>query len=390
LIIDSNYNKDIISDQSKQNIDLFVDLIITDIITIEDTENIFRPSFEITFQWQDYRLRFQNVDSQKQNMLKSFEVAQIWEPILLLEDVNQFNRDILSDKKVSVSVLNNAQPIHADTSFLYNSYIYYGNSTILRAKMRQSGFFVCSFSMMWNPFDVQKCSIKFSIDEGQAQFVNLKLSSIINTGPKTVQQFNLHSVHFDSNGNIMHGNIVIDREISGFIITTAAPTIIANMIGHATNFFGDHLFDAAVGVNLTILLVLTTMLVEIANSFAQADGFYMTATWMFVSLMLPFFEVLLQTWREVLKMKEEKVKNYEKEYKNEKATIEIPELVDAKMQRVTGWFPVSRSSTSWNQRKIRLITLFLEKTKVVGYILFIIIFFAVGFVRKEMELKRYE
>ena len=92
MIIDSNYNKDIISDQSKQNIDLFVDLIITDIITIEDTENIFRPSFEITFQWQDYRLRFQNVDSQKQNMLKSFEVAQIWEPILLLKDVNQFNR----------------------------------------------------------------------------------------------------------------------------------------------------------------------------------------------------------------------------------------------------------------------------------------------------------
>ena len=27
--------------------------------------------------------------------------------------------------------------------------------------------------------------------------------------------------------------------------------------------------------------------------------------------MLPFFEVLLQTWREVLKMKEEKVKNAE-------------------------------------------------------------------------------
>jgi hypothetical protein len=31
--------------------------------------------------------------------------------------------------------------------------------------------------------------------------------------------------------------------------------------------------------------------------------------------MLPFFEVLLQTWREVLKMKEEKVKNNEKDYK---------------------------------------------------------------------------
>ena len=57
----------------------------------------------------------------------------------------------------------------------------------------------------------------------------------------------------------MHGSIVLDRDISGFIITTAIPTVIANMIGHATNFFGDGLFDAAIGVNLTILLVLTTM-----------------------------------------------------------------------------------------------------------------------------------
>ena len=70
-----------------------MDLIISDIVTIEDTENIFRPSFEVIFQWQDHRLRFQNLHNSKQiNMLKPFEVEQIWEPILLLEDVNQFNR----------------------------------------------------------------------------------------------------------------------------------------------------------------------------------------------------------------------------------------------------------------------------------------------------------
>ena len=57
----------------------------------------------------------------------------------------------------------------------------------------------------------------------------------------------------------MYGNVVLDRDIAGFLITTAIPTIIANIIGHATNFYGDQLFDAAIGVNLTILLVLTTM-----------------------------------------------------------------------------------------------------------------------------------
>ena len=92
LIIDEYYNKDIISDQNKENIDLFVDLIITNIITIEDNRNLFRPSFEITFQWQDFRLRFQNLKKNKLNVLKPFELEQIWEPILLLDDVNQFNR----------------------------------------------------------------------------------------------------------------------------------------------------------------------------------------------------------------------------------------------------------------------------------------------------------
>ena len=52
----------------------------------------------------------------------------------------------------------------------------------------------------------------------------------------------------------MYGNVVLDRDIAGFLITTAIPTIIANIIGHATNFFGDQLFDAAIGVNFTILL----------------------------------------------------------------------------------------------------------------------------------------
>ena len=160
LIIDGNYNKDIISDQNKQNIDLYVDLIISEIISIEDTQGLFRPRFEIIFQWQDYRVRFQNLNSKKINILKPFEVEQIWEPILILDDVNQFNRfvpvflqilhfiklttynflhirDISNEKKVSASVMKDALHVHSDNSFLHNSYIYYGNSTFLRAKMGQ-------------------------------------------------------------------------------------------------------------------------------------------------------------------------------------------------------------------------------------------------------------
>ena len=42
-----------------------------------------------------------------------------------------------------------------------------------------------------------------------------------------------------------------------------------------------------------------------------------------------------------------------------------------------------------NKRKIGIITLFLEKIKVFLYILFIIMFFVVGFIRREIELGKY-
>ena len=65
--------------------------------------------------------------------------------------------------------------------------------------------------------------------------------------------------HVDEKKKIIHGKIVLVRTLDGFIITTALPSIIANVIGHTTNYFRQDHFDVAIGVNLTILLVLTTM-----------------------------------------------------------------------------------------------------------------------------------
>ena len=50
---------------------------------------------------------------------------------------------------------------------------------------------------------------------------------------------------------------------SGFIVTTMLPTVAANVIGYVTNFFMEEVFEAALGVNLTIMLVITTMYVFI-------------------------------------------------------------------------------------------------------------------------------
>lgn len=59
------------------------------------------------------------------------------------------------------------------------------------------------------------------------------------------------------------GDIVVEyvfgRRLTGFIVTTMLPTVSANIIGYVTVFFVDEAFEAAIGVNLTIMLVIITM-----------------------------------------------------------------------------------------------------------------------------------
>jgi hypothetical protein len=53
-------------------------------------------------------------------------------------------------------------------------------------------------------------------------------------------------------------SITMQRGLLGFFLTVCLPTLVANVIGHITNYFADSRFDVAIGVNLTLLLVLTT------------------------------------------------------------------------------------------------------------------------------------
>ena len=59
--------------------------------------------------------------------------------------------------------------------------------------------------------------------------------------------------------NMVEVNIILERNYLSFLLTDFTPTVLSNLIAYSTNFFPRENFDAAIGVNLTILLVITTM-----------------------------------------------------------------------------------------------------------------------------------
>ena len=63
--------------------------------------------------------------------------------------------------------------------------------------------------------------------------------------------------------------IVLKRRILNAILTVYLPTILVLIIVYATNFFKDFFFEAIVTVNLTSLLVLTTLFISVSSSLPQ-------------------------------------------------------------------------------------------------------------------------
>ena len=60
----------------------------------------------------------------------------------------------------------------------------------------------------------------------------------------------------------IHGvqaSLQFGRKLQTFILNTCLPTILANLVGHTTNFINRKFFHVTITVNLTVMLVITTM-----------------------------------------------------------------------------------------------------------------------------------
>ena len=109
-------------------------------------------------------------------------------------------------------------------------------------------------------------------------------------------------------------------------MTVFFPTILLNVIGFATNFFKTFFFEAritnieflnvciplqaVITVNLTCMLVLTTMFINVSNNLPTTSYMKMIDVWLLFNLILPFIVVLVHTYMDTLRNDEEREINH--------------------------------------------------------------------------------
>ena len=88
------------------------------------------------------------------------------------------------------------------------------------------------------------------------------------------------------------------RKMIGEIMTTYLPSTLSVAITFATTFFKPFFFEAALSVNLTTMLVMTTIFISKMEGLPSTSDIKMIDIWLVLCQMVPFAEVVLLTARE--------------------------------------------------------------------------------------------
>ena len=89
--------------------------------------------------------------------------------------------------------------------------------------------------------------------------------------------------------------VVLKRKITSEMMTTFFPSLLLTAITFATTFFKPFFFEAALSVNLTTMLVMTTIFISKMEGLPPTSDIKMIDIWLILCQMVPFAEVILLT-----------------------------------------------------------------------------------------------
>jgi len=164
--------------------------------------------------------------------------------------------------------------------------------------------FICNYKLLWYPFDTQICSMNFSLlKEDDAYLLEMmKPESIPNNIPGEVSQYYMKTVtvaYANMTNSTTKGIVVsftMGRMIISQLMTVYIPTALIMIVSYLTTFFNNSKwFGHIITINLTAMLVLTTMLTSISDDLPKTADVKYIDFWMLFSLCVPVFEILLHT-----------------------------------------------------------------------------------------------
>ena len=275
---------------------------LLDVLEINEVRMSFKTKYKLFIQWFDPRINFYNLKTDEElNTLLPDEMESIWIPSITFYNTEN-NDGSISDRRTFGSVSRMGNFSHSSLDYLDNIYIFDGSDNLLTINRIYDTEWICTYDMAWYPFDTQKCSMVFTTTGETGNFVELIVGSLKHQGPKELTRYFIRDnkmfvVDLQSGFQGISFEVTLGRRLLATLLTVFLPTSLLNVIGHSTNYFKAFFFEAVVTVNLTVMLVLTTMFISVSNALPQTSYVKMIDIWLLGNLILPFLEVILHTYK---------------------------------------------------------------------------------------------
>ena len=140
--------------------------------------------------------------------------------------------------------------------------------------------------------------------------------------------------------------IKLKRKIMGEMMTTYLPSVLLMMITYATTFFKPFFFEAALSVNLTTILVMTTIFISKMESLPPTSDIKMIDIWLILCQLVPFAQVVLLTAMEYLREEQKEVEKQDKETQVSKEKAIGPDVKGVELNAIkepngNAWVPMN-------------------------------------------------
>ena len=112
---------------------------------------------------------------------------------------------------------------------------------------------------------------------------------------KDLIMFTITNLWLKKNDQQVHMAISLKRKIQTEMLTTYLPTLLLLITTYATTFFKPIYFEASLTVNLTIMLVMTTIFTSKIEELPPTSDTKMIDIWLIFCLLVPFAFTLIQT-----------------------------------------------------------------------------------------------
>ncbi|XP_071743870.1 uncharacterized protein [Lepeophtheirus salmonis] len=313
-----NYKKEFAPSQQDnyEKLPIQINFSLHSIRTMQELENIFTILFRVQLEWEDPRLNFMRLKSNKPSILTEKEKTEIWIPMVIFLNVAGNISSILVDRFARVTIQKKYLSVGklSPKSRIYETFNFNGNEARIQYSRHFEFPLHCNFMFEFYPFDTQICKIEVALFSRVQKKAMLTLmngeNSVINDLDSTNHlQFYIAEmftkVETVSRNKKVVVYIVFKRLLTNILVTTYLPTFFLQIVSLITLFTSEEKFETTVMVTLTSTLVMYTLYQSVSTSLPKTAYNKMIDYWLFFSLIMPFFvfvlEILIELMNQSLK-----------------------------------------------------------------------------------------